>query len=79
MARPAGIHDSINELTLRNKGMKNKCILHIMTTKDRLFVGGLVHKHMCKTAFLAVIHGKQMCGLSDIHVTRPAGIHDSRR
>ena len=29
--------------------MKNKCILHIMTTKDRLFV-----KHMCETAFLAV-------------------------
>ena len=57
--------------------MTNK-LLHIMTMKERLCVGGLVHKHMCETAFLAVIHGKQMCGLSDIHVTRPAGTHDSR-
>ena len=32
----------------------------IMTTKDRLFVGGLVHEHMCETAFLAVIHGKHV-------------------
>jgi len=50
VGRPVGIHDSINELTLRNKGMKNKCILHIITTKDRLFVGGLVHEHMCETS-----------------------------
>ena len=77
MARPAGIHDNINELTLRNKLMINK-LLHIMTMKERLFVGGLVHEHMCETAFLAVIHGKQMCGLSSIHVTRPAGTHGSR-
>ena len=53
-------------------------LLHIMTMKERLFVGDLVHEHMCETAFLAVIHGKHMCGLSDIHVARPAGIHDSR-
>jgi len=39
--------------------------------KDRLFVGGHVHKHMCKTAFLVVIHGKQMCGLQVhyVHIT----------
>jgi len=78
VARPAVIHDSINELTLRNKLMTKK-LLHIMTMKERLFVGGHVHEHMCETAFLAVIHGKQMCGLRNIHVTRPAGIHDSRR
>ena len=62
------IHNSVNELTLR----KTKCTLHIMTMKDRLFAGGHVNKHMCKTAFLQLFMGNKCVAykyIRYVHIT----------